>query len=68
MLDPSPENKLGEGVFSPDQEKQLIAGGAVYAAEITTRRGHKIIISSRRPVQEVIHSLLNNTAPVTQAG
>lgn len=64
MLDPSPENQLGEGVFTPEQEQELIAGGAVYAAKTTTRRGHKIIVSSRRPVQEVIHNLLSHTAPV----
>lgn len=70
-IDSIPENDLGKGVLSPEEETELLNKGCVFAMRCTSPNGVDFIMYSKRPIRQVateawreaLHTL-DNTAPV----
>lgn len=60
MLDPNPENILGKGILPPEKEAKIIARGCVFA-KFVTAQGKSILVTFRRPHDEILADLFSDT-------
>lgn len=47
-LDPSPLNELGKGIFSPEKEAELLAGGYIFACKVPGTLVKTSLVCKRR--------------------
>lgn len=61
MRDTHPLNMLGQGVIDPAHEAWIVGRGCVFATLLPPdRKGHRLVISSRRPYADVLNDRTSN--------
>lgn len=63
MLDPSPYNELGKGVFDPETEQKLLEKGVTYAERVFHPNGKYHLRTATTPIDEIAVNVL---APPTR--
>lgn len=56
VLDSDPDNQLGEGIFAPTFEAELLAQGCVFARRLPPRQGKPFwsLVASYRPIADAV--------------
>ena len=63
MLDPSPYNELGKGVFDPETEQRLLAQGVTFAERVFHPDGKYHLRTATTPIDEIAVNVLQLPRP-----